>query len=328
MMIGTARSCSNIAFIKYWGNRDNTLNIPANGSISMNLRGIETTTTVNLDASLRSDELYLNGQPAGETAAKRASRHLDYFRRASESELCARIISVNNFPTGAGIASSASGFAALTVAGSIAFGLNYSTRQLSRLARLGSGSACRSIPGGFVEWHAGRSDDKSYARTLFQADYWDLVDIVAVVTESHKVTTSASGHLTADTSVLQRARVANAASRLRKCRQALENRDFQTLADVIEEDALLMHAVMMTSKPRLVYWNGATVEIIQEISRWRRNGLEAAFTIDAGANVHVITLAKNRRRVSEQLRTLSGILYLIEASAGYGTIASQEHLAI
>ncbi len=209
MTTATAQSHPNIAFIKYWGNREPVLRIPANGSISMNLDGLETRTTVAFEASLAQDQLTLNDQPASEEARRRVSALLDRVRRMAGVDLCASVESRNNFPTGAGIASSASAFAALSLAASAAAGLQLNERECSRLARTGSGSACRSVPGGFVEWQAGTDDESSYAYSLAPAEHWDLVDCVAVASQTHKPTGSTQGHALADSSPLQAARVAD-----------------------------------------------------------------------------------------------------------------------
>src|SRR5687768_10255692 len=161
MTTATAQACANIAFIKYWGNRDNKLRLPANGSISMNLDGLYTRTTVSFQPSLPYDELIINGHEVMGTALDRIAYILDIIRGMANIHERAEVMSENNFPSGAGIASSASAFAALALAGSKAAGLNLSEPDLSRLARRGSGSASRSIPGGFVEWQAGeRSEER------------------------------------------------------------------------------------------------------------------------------------------------------------------------
>src|SRR5574341_503070 len=149
--VATARSLSNIAFVKYWGNRNDVFRLPANGSISMNLSGLETITTVYVSRDYTEDGFALNGKKQVGVPAERVSAHLDCIRQLAGSELRAHVVSQNSFPTGAGIASSASAFAALSAAGCTAFGLQLDQKALTRLARLGSGSACRSIPGGFVE---------------------------------------------------------------------------------------------------------------------------------------------------------------------------------
>src|SRR5512139_3367976 len=194
MTTATAQSSPNIAFIKYWGNLDNTLRIPMNGSISMNLDGLFTQTTVSFQPSLPYDELVINGHEVAGPGRDRVSYILDIIREKAGIRERAEVMTSNNFPSGAGIASSASAFAALALAGSKAAGLNLSERDLSRLARRGSGSAARSIPGGFVEWQAGTSDEDSYAFSIADVNHWKLVDCVAIVSASHKKTGSTEGH--------------------------------------------------------------------------------------------------------------------------------------
>ncbi len=197
--------------------------------------------------------------------------------------------SQNNFPTGTGIASSASGFAALGLAASSAAGLKLDEKALSRLARLGSGSACRSIPGGFVEWQAGTNDDDSFGYSIAPPEtHWDLVDCIALVSQEEKTVSSSLGHSLAPTSLYQPARVADAPRRLEFCRDAIRMRDFDALAAVVELDSNLMHAVMMTSTPPLFYWQPTTLTIMQEVRSMRKTGIPVCYSIDAGPNVHVL----------------------------------------
>lgn len=324
--IATAISCSNIAFIKYWGNRDDYLRLPANGSISMNLAGLETTTTVLLAAGLSEDQFTLNGSPVGGAPLERLGQHMDLVRKIARSRVHARVISVNNFPTGTGIASSASGFAALTAAACRAFGLAMSERELTILARRGSGSACRSIPGGYVEWAIGDNHETSCARTIAPADHWELVDLVAVVSREHKVVGSADGHRLASSSALQLARIVDSERRLDVCRKAIETLDFGLLAAIIEEDTLIMHAVMMTSHPALFYWLPATISIIRNVNAWRDEGIAAAFTIDAGPNVHVITTIESREIVRQRLAAIPGVVEVLVAKPGGPTRIIDQHL--
>jgi diphosphomevalonate decarboxylase len=312
----TALANPNIAFIKYWGNRDPILRIPANGSISMNLEGLETRTTVTFDAGLRQDQLTLNGQTADEEGRRRVSNFLDRVRAMAGSDLCAQVESQNNFPTGAGIASSASAFAALSLAASAAAGLQLSEQERSRLARCGSGSACRSVPGGFVEWQAGTDDESSYAYSLAPAGHWDLVDCVAVVSQAHKPTGSTQGHALTESSPLQAARVAGAAGRLEACREAIRQRDFAALAAVAELDCNLMHAVMMTSQPPLLYWQPATLAVLHAVQEWRAGGLQVFYTIDAGPNVHVLCPAEVSPEVTGRLRQIEGVKEVLSAHPG------------
>jgi len=312
----TAVACPNIAFIKYWGNRDEELRLPANGSISMNLGDLSTRTSVMIDPAFSSDQLHLDGQAADPVSQRRAATFLDAVRSIAGEHLCARIESTNNFPTGAGVASSASAYAALALAASTAFGLNLSERELSRLARLGSGSACRSIPSGFSEWLVGTGDEDSYAVSIAPHDYWDLVDCVAIISQSHKLVGSTEGHRLAVSSLLQNARVADAPRRLTLCREAILNRDFSALAEVAELDSNLMHAVMVTSNPRLVYYEPATVLIMKFVAEWRHYGLPVFYTIDAGPNVHVITLTDHSKHVQALLASLPGVEKVLSSIPG------------
>ncbi|KAA0255947.1 MAG: diphosphomevalonate decarboxylase, partial [Chloroflexi bacterium] len=218
MTSATAQAFSNIAFIKYWGNRDNELRLPVNGSISMNLDGLFSRTTVSFQPSLPFDELIINGREVVGKGLERVSYILDLVREKAGVKMNAEVMSENNFPSGAGIASSAAAFAALALAGSKAAGLDLSERELSVLARRGSGSASRSIPGGFVEWQMGEGDEDSFAYSIAPPDHWNLIDCVAIVSSVHKKTGSTEGHAIAGTSPLQNARVADAPRRLEICR--------------------------------------------------------------------------------------------------------------
>ncbi|MDA1330109.1 MAG: diphosphomevalonate decarboxylase [Chloroflexi bacterium] len=308
----------NIAFIKYWGNRDRELRIPANSSLSMNLEGLETKTLVRFDSELAQDEFILNEEPASHEAAGRVTAFLDVVRGMANLPERASVASKNNFPSGAGVASSASAFAALALAASRAAGLVLDTNALSRLARRGSGSASRSVPDGFVEWHAGENDADSYAESVAPADHWALRDCIVVVSEAHKAIGSSEGHDLADSSPFQEARIAGAQERLENCRRAIVERDFATLADVVELDSLMMHSVMMSSMPALFYWEPATLGVLKAVRAWRADGLEACATVDAGPNVHVICPEAQASEIVEQLTRLPGVLRVLESSVGGG----------
>jgi diphosphomevalonate decarboxylase len=313
----TSRACSNIAFIKYWGNRDDQLRIPVNGSLSMNLAGLTTTTTVSFDPGLAHDEVIIGGERVSGSAAQRVSTFLDHVRReAQQTDLFARVVSENNFPMGAGIASSASAFAALALAGSQAIGLGLSQRELSALARLGSGSASRSVPGGFVEWHGGNSHSTSYAETFAAVDHWELVDLIAIVSRKHKETGSTEGHSIAATSPYQTARVAGAPARISRCKQAILDRNFKVFAEVVEEDSTLMHTVMMTGRPALFYWQPTTLAIMEAVRGWRASGISVCYTIDAGANVHCIVQSPDVETVRIELAKIAGVSEVLTAEVG------------
>lgn len=319
MTKATARAHPNIAFVKYWGNHDHALRLPSNSSISMNLAGLNTETTVEWDSSIKTDHLVMNGQEQHGDALIRVSKHLDALRERFAISLYAMVTTRNNFPTGAGIASSASAFAALTVAGAAALGKTTSERELTTLARLGSGSAARSIPTGYVEWHAATRHEESYAESVFSPQHWGLVDIVAVVNRGHKATGSTAGHASASTSDLQKARVAGARERLTRVKQALAERDFAVFAQVVEHDSNLMHAVMMTSQPPLFYWMPNSLLLMERIRHLRNDGLRVCYTLDAGPNVHCICIREDAEQVRQALASLSVTYELIVAEVGEGT---------
>lgn len=319
----TAIAHPNIAFVKYWGDRNQALHIPASGSISMNLAGLFSQTTVSFDTSIPRDDVTFNDTPASPQFSARVTRFLDCVRYLAGKHMNARVKSSNNFPTGAGIASSASGFAALALAASKAVGLNLNETALSRLARLGSGSACRSIPGGFVEWFPGEDDESSYATSIAPPQHWDLVDCIAVIDISEKPIDSLTGHYLASTSPLQSARIATASKRLDACRSAIQNRDFDNLADVVELESNLLHAVMMTSSPPLFYWLPASLELMQAIPGWRKTGLPVCYTLDAGPNVHVLCEATSAGKVLSALDGMPGLMQVYSAPVGGAAILMQ-----
>jgi diphosphomevalonate decarboxylase len=316
MTTATAQAFSNIALIKYWGNRDTSLRLPANGSISMNLDGLFTRTTVAFSASREADSLRIANRAVTGPGLERVSLFLDRVRNLAGTNLCAEVVSDNNFPSGAGIASSAAAFAALALAASSAAGLDLSEAQLSRLARRGSGSASRSIPGGFVEWQAGATDEDSYAFSIAAPEHWDLVDCVALVSSGHKKTGSTEGHALAGTSPLQAARVADAPRRLDLCRRAILACDFETFAAVVELDSDMMHAVMMTSTPGLFYWQPASVTVMEAVREWRKSGLPVCYTVDAGPNVHVLCPREQVGNVERHVRDLPGVQDVLVAGVG------------
>ena len=312
----TAIAHPNIALIKYWGDFDSNLHIPASGSISMNLAELFTRTTATFDSSLPEDQIVLNSELIDGKVLERVSTFLNRVRRLAGIPTFARVESKNNFPTGAGLASSASGFAALSLAASQAAGLELDEKALSRLARTGSGSACRSIPGGYVEWHSGNNDEDSYAFSIAPPNHWDIVDCVTLVSQDEKLVSSASGHSLASTSILQPSRLADAPRRLRICRKAILERDFEALAEITELDSNLMHAVMITSTPPLMYWQPATMSIMQAVQAWRGEGITVCYTIDAGPNVHVLCQAGDAEWVNDRLRQLPGVMQVLIAHPG------------
>lgn len=326
-MKATAEARANIALIKYWGRTDHELNLPVTSSISLTVDKLVTRTTVVADPALRSDELLLNGKPQSGAPLARASRHLDALRkRAGTVERC-RVVSKNSFAASAGMASSASGFAAMTMAGFAALGAKVSAREMTTFARLGSGSAARSIHGGFVEWHAGKTHEESFAEQIAAPSHLDLHDVVVVLSEGEKKVGSAEGHAIADTSPLQRGRVARVPALLREVREGILARDVRRLGAAAEEDALLMHAVMMTSRPSLLYWNEGTIAGLHAVRQWREEGLDVYATIDAGPNLHLLCRASDAREVSERAKEALRPVSIIDNAPGEGATLVARHLA-
>jgi diphosphomevalonate decarboxylase len=314
--VATSIAHPNIAFVKYWGNRDPTLRLPCNGSLSMNLAGLSTTTTVRFDAALATDVLVIDGvERAGDELA-RVSSHLDLVRQQANLSVRAEVTSQNTFPMATGIAASASGFAALTLAAAAAANLRLTEQELSALARRGSGSAARSVPGGFVEWLPGHDDMSSYAVSLAGPDHWELVDVVAIVDRAPKAASSTDGHRAATASPLFAARLASLDARLSTVRQAVLERDLAGLGPELENEALSLHAIAMTGRPSLLYWAPPTLAVLHAVRRWRSEGLEAYFTLDAGPTVHVISEPDAAARVQALLRDVPGVLEVLASRPG------------
>jgi diphosphomevalonate decarboxylase len=307
-MQASALAHPNIAFIKFWGLSNENQRIPANGSLSMNIDCLNTQTSVEFDPALEADVLIIDNQEISGIGLKRVQFFLDRIRQLAGKNLHARIISENNFPMGAGLASSASGFAALTLAATTALGLELPERELSALARFGSGSACRSIPGGFVEWIVDPDTGETFAQSIAPANQWNLVDCIAILSHTHKPVGSEAGMRRAISSPLQKARVADADRRLELCRKAILSRDFAALAEITELDSNLMHAVMMTSNPPLYYWEPGSLAIMQAVKTWQAEGLEVTFTLDAGPNVHLITTKTSADEVVRRLHRFPEVI--------------------
>lgn len=313
-MKATAKAPANIAFIKYWGKKDEKLRIPYNPSISMNLSACITMTTVEFSPEFIKDSVSEGFDN------ERIIAHVDKLRVMAGSRDHVRITTANNFPKGSGIASSASGFAALTVAAAGALGLHLLEKELSSLARLGSGSACRSIPDGFVKW------DGEFAYSLYPSEYWDIRDILVIVAREEKKISSSEGHSKVETSPFFTKRLAALPERIERFERALKRKDFISFGEVVEEDCLDMHAVMQTQNPPLFYWNDTTKQIVDAVRSWRNEGVPVYFTIDAGPNVHVLCEGKDEKRLLEKLEGLEGIEDVIPNKPAVGARVTTDHL--
>lgn len=284
----TATAHSNIALVKYWGKRDARLNLPAAGSLSMTLGALTTTTSVE---HAPSDEVIVGDAPAGAAFGRRVLDFADVVAAELAVERPAlRIVTRNDFPTAAGLASSASGFAALTLAVVEELGATCDAARLSDLARRGSGSAARSLAGGWVEMAAGARPDgrDAVATQIAPPEHWDLRCVVLLTATGPKETGSTTGmERTAATSPYYEPWVASVDDDLVAARAAVLNRDFEALTVVAERSCLRMHASAIAADPGVLYWNGTTVELIHRVRALRGAGHPAFFTIDAGPHVKV-----------------------------------------
>lgn len=325
-MKATALAPANIAFIKYWGKSDDELRLPMNPSISMNLDSAYTRTTVEFSTTRDEDEVTLLDGTFSEQEVSRVTQGLDRIRQKAGRTEKARVVTKNTFPKGAGSAASASGFAALTIAGFAALEFPVDEKELTIFARLGSGSACRSIPDGFVEWKEGNTSDESYAVSLYPSSYWDLRDILVIVDSRMKKVSTTEGMETVRTSPFLTERLSAIADRMIRCKEALREKNFTKLGEVVEEDCLDMHHVMQTQIPPLRYWNDATRRIMEATKNWRAQGIPVYFTIDAGPNVHLFCEAKYEKEVLDALVSIKGIESIIVNKPSRGAHLIADHL--
>lgn len=328
----TVRSPSNIAFIKYWGAKDLARAIPENPSLSMTLNECVSRCTVeHLDEAGGHEVLWRGAAGGFETAppafASRVVKHLDLLRDWAGCGGRFRVATENTFPAAAGIASSASGFSALALATLAALGREVSVEEQSELARLsGSGSASRSVVGGYVEWPADGAPDRSYARQVATAEHWDLRDVVAIVESGPKKTSSLDGHRRARTSPYFETRLERLPERFAAVRDAILERDFSRLGPLIEAEAIDLHTIAMTSEPAIFYWQPGTLEVLAAVRAMRDDGLEAWSTMDAGANVHVICTPSSEPGVAERLSRLAAVEKIIRDGVGSGPAREERHL--
>lgn len=321
MTVSRARASANVALAKYWGKRHEGLNLPFTGSISVSLSGLETEASVALRPRQSGDTVRMNGQPASPREAERIGRFLDLVRDQARAAVRAEVDLQSNFPVAAGLASSASTFAALALAATHAFGLSLEARELSVLARRGSGSAARSIHGGFVEWMRGEASDghDSFASQIAPAEHWPLGIVVAVTDEGQKKVGSREGMAIAvQQSPFFPAWVETHAADMDAIRSGIAERDLTRVGEAAEHNCLKMHAASLAARPALIYWTPATVAVIHRVRELRADGLEAYFTIDAGPQVKILCRAPDRSRVAEEIARVPGVRRLLLSAPGPG----------
>lgn len=324
-MKATAVAPSNIAFIKYWGRTDEDLRLPANSSISMNLSELLTRTTVEFSPDFQSDAVTVNGKTDPVTS-ERVCHHLDRVRKLAKVNFSARVVSENSFPSSTGLSSSAAGFAALTVAAVAALDLRLTEKELTVLARFGSGSAARSIPDGYVEWITGKNSESSYAYSLFPPEYWDICDIVAVVSNKKKIVPTSEGQRFAESSLFFKTRLDRIVNKISRIKKYLDEKDFQRFGELVEEEALELHAIMLTSNPPLIYWLPETVQLIHGIRELRSAGLPIFFTLNTGQDVHILCKSADARETEKQLQNRPEVKKLYVNHPAKGARVVNTHL--
>lgn len=319
MLEGRATAPSNIAIVKYWGKRNDKLNLPLNDSISITLdEQLSVTTHVIFSDEFSQDEVYINEKKLSEEEVKEyAERVLNIFRKLYGKDLFAKVYSRTTFPEGAGLASSAAGIASLVIASNRALGLGLDNKELSKIARIGSGSACRSLFGGFVMWKKGERDDgeDSFCYQLFPESHWtELVDIIAIVSSERKKISSRKGmRITSTSSDLMECRLKFIENSIPKIIKAIENRDSEEFFYWMMRHSNSMHAVILDSWPSFFYLNDVSLKIMNWVQEFGRAG----YTFDAGPNAHIFTLEEYKEEVLGFLKTLP-LKGIIVAKVGKG----------
>ena len=332
MMKVTVEANANIALTKYWGKKDDKLKTPWNSSTSVTLEGLETTTTVEFDPSYERDIFFLDGkeftEPTGEY--KEVKEQLDIIRQRAKMNLFAKVSSRNDFPTAAGFASSASGLAALTFAAAKAAGLNLGTKELSKISRMGSGSASRSLIDGFAIWHRGERTDgeDSFAEQIASKDYWPEFRILGCVIskDAKKIKSRAGMAQSVKTSPIFEQWYKHAELDAQKMVRLIKDKNIEELGKVAQHNSLLMHSCAMTTLPPIIYWAPGTLEVIHKVLELQDSGVKSYFTIDGGPQVKIICLKKEVTTIKNALKELELIQDIIDCKPGPGPRIVNKHL--
>ncbi|MGC4092332.1 MAG: diphosphomevalonate decarboxylase [Polyangiaceae bacterium] len=308
-----AVACSNIALVKYWGKSPLGQNLTAVPSLSLSLDALRTTTSVRFDAALNEDRVQLGDAWVSGRPLERVVRLLDEVRALAHVQARAEVVSHNDFPTASGLASSASGFAALALAAQAAAGLELPVADVSRLARRASASAARSLFAGYAELLA----EAESAEPVAPADWLDVRMLVAVTALGPKATQSTDGMLhTQATSPYYTSWVTAASATFARAKQALLARDLETLGEAMEHSTLLMHASMMAAQPSLIYLRAATLSVIERVRQLRAAGSTAFFTMDAGPHVKVLVPSGQAEAVAAELAQVPGVTRVLSSAPG------------
>ena len=314
----TARAHTNIALIKYWGKSNKELKTPLMSSLSMTLDAFYTDTTFEHGNHLEKDSFILNGV---EQTTEQSKRVVNYIHRLQKNYSFTdhfKIESTNHVPTSAGLASSASAFAALATAFAASYGLNLSKEELSKLARLGSGSATRSIYGGFALWNKGHNHDDSYAIAIDEKPDWDLHMLAVEVNTHEKKISSTQGMIRAQTSPFYQPWLNRNYTEIEAMKQAIDEKDFTKLGQLSENSANEMHAINLSAQPGFTYFESDTLKLINLVQQLRQDGVECYYTIDAGPNVKILCTLRNKKKIISAVHNLLGNVKIVDASFGPG----------
>lgn len=309
----TARAHTNIAFIKYWGKKNQKLFLPYNNSLSLTLNEFYTDTTVE---ESNEDVFLLNDQIQNEQELKKIQQFLNIFRDLTGNQQKIKITSINHVPTAAGLASSSSAYAALSLALNKFYQLDLDYTTLSTFARRGSGSATRSLFGGFVEWQQGDNNDNSLAVKIDDANF-DIGLLICVVNKQHKKISSRKGmQHTVETSPFYKEWVQTAPVDLENIKKAIQNRDVNRIGEIAEHNAMKMHATMLAANPPFTYFEPASLLIIQAVKQLRTKGYSCYYTMDAGPNVKIIAPFSELEEIKKQLSAQFNDLEMIISKPG------------
>jgi diphosphomevalonate decarboxylase len=323
----TAQAHSNIALVKYWGKGDETLRLPVNSSLALALDAIYTVTTVEFDETLSEDIVEIDNDTFSQKETAKVSAHVDLLRQRANVNWKAKVKTKNNFPKAVGAASSASGFAALTVAAAAALDLQLTEKELSIISRQGSGSASRSIPGGVSHWHRGSDSDSSFAEKIEYPAEWDLKVLLVFVGDlAAKKIGSTEGMALAHTSPYFTQAVAEAEKNIDRIKTAFSTNNWRLFGQVIEDECFRLHMLCMTTTPNILYWQGTTVDIFQTLLTLREQHIDGFFTVDAGPHVHVVCRATDVATIKEKLEKIQGVTSVVECGIGKGAHTISTHL--
>lgn len=328
----TVKANANIALTKYWGKRNKEFKLPYNSSTSVTLEGLNTTTTVDFDEKYEKDAFMLDGQKCAEDSSefKEVKEQLDLIREKANISTKAKVVSKNDFPTAAGFASSASGLAALSYAAAKAAGLDLSVEELSKIARMGSGSASRSLIDGFAVWHKGEKEDgtDSYAEQISPVDHWPEFRILGcVISKKQKKVKSRAGMAqSVDTSPIFETWYKTAEKDVVEMTKFIKEKNFEELGRLAQRNCILMHACAMTTDPTIMYWTSGTMEVIHTVLELQEQGKQCYFTIDGGPQTKIIALEKDVEELKKTLLDLDGVQEIIECKPGHGPKVIEEHL--